>query len=261
VKIVMGLLELAAAFKFFRTAELRLLPVPQYFTYDIVLGIWVALAVLCGLYLLNLFRLGHDEPLEHIGVSRMLLGMGFLGLAIYLTPALFKSEKGENQQPRGVVYAWVDSFLLPEPSEAELPWSTSLKGTVDAAREELQRTGKRQFIFLDNTGVTCTNCKYNERNIFRRGEVRKLFAQYRLVQHYTDEVPANFYSQQVDDSRRDDEARANLQFQRDVFGTEQLPLYVAMEVTKDSIKVRDVYAEGKINDVNRFTEFLKASLK
>ena len=45
VKVVMGFLELAAAFKFFRTAELRLLDRPEYFTYDLVLGAWVAIAV------------------------------------------------------------------------------------------------------------------------------------------------------------------------------------------------------------------------
>ena len=43
VKVVMGFLELAAALKFLRTAELRLLDTPQYFTYDLVLGIWVSL--------------------------------------------------------------------------------------------------------------------------------------------------------------------------------------------------------------------------
>ena len=45
VKVVMGFLELAAALKFFRTAELRLLPTPAYFTYDLVLAGWVAIAV------------------------------------------------------------------------------------------------------------------------------------------------------------------------------------------------------------------------
>src|SRR5439155_19407464 len=88
VKVVMGFLELAAALKFLRTAELRILDTPQYFTYDLVLGIWVALALITGLYLLNLFRLHHDEPIEHIGVVRMLLGVGFLSLAIYLVPAM-----------------------------------------------------------------------------------------------------------------------------------------------------------------------------
>src|SRR5205814_5092563 len=72
VKVVMGFLELAAALKFFRAGELILRPVPTLFTFDLVLGMWVALALLCGFYLINLFRLGHDEPLESVSVPRFL---------------------------------------------------------------------------------------------------------------------------------------------------------------------------------------------
>lgn len=262
VKVVMGFLELAAALKFFRTAELRLLESPTYFTYDFVLGVWVALALIVGIYLLNLFRLHHDEPIEHIGVGRMLIGTAFISLGLYLMPALFKTGGGCNQRPRGAVYAWVDAFLLPEASDDTLPFSVNLKGTVDRARLELERTGRRQFIFVDFTGVTCTNCKYNERTVFTRPDVREQLNEFRLVQLYTDTVPANFFPFAVDDDRREDEAkRLNLDFQRKQFGTEQLPLYVVMEVTGSAIKVLDVYDEGKINDPIGFIRFLRNSRK
>ena len=260
VKVVMGFLELAAALKFFRTAELGW-GVPSYFTYDVVMGIWVAIAVVCGLYLLNLFRFGHDDAEQHIGVVRALIGVGFISLGIYLTPSLFKNSQGENQRPGGVVYSWIDSFLLPEPNESDLPWSANLYGTVAEARKELERTGKPQFVFLDNTGITCTNCKYNERTVFTRGEIHKLFADYRLVQHYTDWVPDQFYQTKVEKSYRAREADMNKAFEKEMFGTEQLPLYVTMEVTKDKVYVRGIYQEGKINDVNAFADFLRKSTK
>lgn len=261
VKVVMGFLEIAAALKFFRTAELRLLPVSEFFTYDLVLGIWVALALLCGLYLLKIFKLPHDHDVEpNIGVVRMLLGLTFIALGIYLTPALFKrgAEK-ENQRPAGIIYAWVDSFLLPEPSS--LPWSVNLKGTIDVARKEADRTGKSQYIFLDNTGVTCTNCQLNENTVFRLQEVREQLLKYRLVQHYTDEVRAEFYPNGADRDRREDEASQNLAFQRKVFKDERLPLYAALEVTKDKVYVRSIYRESKINDTAAFTRFLRDNLK
>src|SRR5207248_8229764 len=72
VKVVMGFLELAAAFKFFRSAELAYRGgSTALFTYDLVLGTWVALALLAGLYLLNVYRLPHDSPAEHLGVPRL----------------------------------------------------------------------------------------------------------------------------------------------------------------------------------------------
>src|ERR1700734_1766771 len=45
IKVVMGFLELAAALKFFRTAELRWQIPTAIFTYDLVLSLWVVLLV------------------------------------------------------------------------------------------------------------------------------------------------------------------------------------------------------------------------
>ena len=115
VKVVMGFLELAAALKFFRTAELGVFSPTAYFTYDLVLAGWVAIAFACGLYLLNAYRLPHDEEKPNIGVPRLLFAVLFLGLGFYLLPAMFKGPDGEAQRPAGAVYAWVDAFLLPEP--------------------------------------------------------------------------------------------------------------------------------------------------
>jgi thiol:disulfide interchange protein len=268
VKVVMGFLELAAAFKFFRTAELRLLDRPQYFTYDLSLGAWVAIAAAAGLYLLGVFRLPHDEERPNVGVARMLFGVAFLTLAVYLTPALFKGgPSGQPNRPGGAVYAWVDAFLLPEPAESgggELPWSADLTGVVDRIAREKQSGGPpaKPLVFVDFTGVTCTNCRLNEHNIFPQPKVRELLARYTLVQMYTDEVPAAYYTDPPADEARDREAKANLNFQRAVFGTEQLPLYAILEPQAGGrVRVVGVYDEGKINDVPRFVEFLRKPLE
>ena len=261
VKVVMGFLELAAAFKFFRTAELRMLPHPEYFTYDVVLAGWVAIAIAAGLYLLNLYRLPHDEEQSNIGVLRLLIGLAFLGAAVYLAPAMLKTggPGSPSQRPTGVIYAWVDAFLLPDSSEA---WETDLPAVVDRVRQErASGTAKKPLIFVDFTGVTCTNCRYNEQNVFPKPDVKLLLERYTLVQMYTDEVPASMYAGVVSDALRNDEAKANLKFQREVFGTEQLPLYAILEPQlTGGVRVVGIYDEGKINDVPRFVEFLRNAL-
>src|SRR6185295_10586912 len=83
IKVVMGFLELAAALKFFRTAELRWTIPPVLFTYDFVLSMWIVLLMLSGLYLLSVYRLPHDEPQEHIGVPRMLFGFVCISIGLY----------------------------------------------------------------------------------------------------------------------------------------------------------------------------------
>jgi thiol:disulfide interchange protein DsbD len=155
VKVVMGFLELAAAFKFFRLGELLFSDQPPaFFTYDLVLGMWVALSLLCGLYLLGFYRLPHDTPAEHLGVPRLLFSFLFLSLGFYFLPALFKvNAGGDSQRPNGTIYAWVDSFLLPEPrvSKSGLSWSANLQQAIDEARKG-QTTGKRKLVFVDFTG-------------------------------------------------------------------------------------------------------------
>lgn len=249
VKVVMGFLELAAALKFLRTAELRVFSPTQYFTYDLVLGGWVAISAACGLYLLNVFRLPHDEERPNIGVPRLLFALLFLGLSLYLAPALIKTPEGKPQRPSGAVYAWVEAFLLPE-SE---PWSTDLKDAVAKAKES------RKPIFLDFTGVSCTNCKYNEENVFSRSDIRSEFDQFEKVQLYTDEVPVSAYLSDPGKPARDQEAAANRIFQNRAFGDIALPLYVVLLPQPDGKLKAIVYPEGKINDPAKFAAFLKES--
>jgi thiol:disulfide interchange protein DsbD len=263
VKAVMGFLELAAAVKFFRTAELRLLARPEYLTYDLGLAAMIVIGGACGLYLLGLFRLPHDEERGTIGVPRLMFALAFLGLAAYLVPALFKTPDGQNARPGGKVYAWVDAFLLPEPTAGgagELPWASDLPAAVERAARQPAGTDGR-LVLVDFTGVTCSNCKLNERDVFPRSEVNALLRRYTLAAMYTDEVPAAFYRRPPSDADRDAEAKANRAFQKAAFGTVQLPLYVILRPQADgTVRVVDVYDEGKINDVPRFAEFLRKPL-
>jgi thiol:disulfide interchange protein len=269
VKVVMGFLELAAAFKFFRAAELvQSLGETSIFTFDIILGIWIALFVLCGLYLLGVFRLPHDSPADHISVPRLVFSVLFLGLAFYLAPALFKiNAAGQPQRPAGAVYAWIDSFLLPDfqGTETEISHTPNLDYAISAAREYRKKTGKPKQVFIDFTGVGCTNCSKNEHNVFSKPSVAKLFEPYIVTKIYTDVVPTKYYDPEGKEPIADNPARSeadakdvNLAFQKQFFGGEQLPQYVILEPEmNDKIRVVATYREGLINNVSEFSDFLK----
>jgi thiol:disulfide interchange protein len=272
VKVVMGFLELAAALKFFRTAELRSPFGMSYFTYDLVLAGWVAISFACGLYLLNAYRLPHDEEKPNIGVMRLVFAVLFLGLGFYLLPGTFKGTDGLVQRPKGAVFAWVDAFLLPEPktpakldakeADKELSWGTDLKDAIDRVRESAKPGEKPKPIFIDFTGKTCSNCRLNEQNVLPLSEVQSLLREYERVQLYTDEVPAELYSTDPGYRERVLEARANDDFkaEKNVFGTQQLPLYVIMLPQSSGKIMTKVYPEGAINKTAEFIKFLKAGL-
>src|SRR5262249_61026836 len=99
---------------------------------------------------------------------------------------------------------------------------------------------------------------------FTKPEVRDLLLKYVLVSQYTDLVPDDLYPDNVratfhgDTTQQEKDAKKNLEFQRDKFGTEQLPLYVIVEPDgKGGFREVDRYTEGKINNVSAFTDFLR----
>ena len=147
-------------------------------------------------------------------------GNGPLGRLIKLAPAMFSNAAHDRNRPGGKFYAWVDAFLLPEPSAAEvvggeLNWSGDLRRSIEDARA----SGGR--VFIDFTGVTCTNCKLNERDVFTKTEVKDLFKKFNLVQLYTDTVPEVFYDSSPGINRQNADASVNLEFQKQAFGAER----------------------------------------
>jgi thiol:disulfide interchange protein len=260
VKVVMGFLEVAAAFKFLRAAELNLYQgKTEFLTYDLVLGVFIALSFACGLYLLGVYRLPHDHGAhETLGVPRLMFSLVFIGLAFYMLPALFTRANGEQQRPGGTVFAWIDAFLLPEdegPATGSAVASTSdrLAWGGDLADALKMGEAENKLVFLDFTATTCTNCKYNERYVFTKPDVKGLLRRYVLVHLYTDNVPADYHSTTT--------GAQNHEFQKDVFRDVQLPLYAIVKAKADGgYEVLGQYNEGKINNVAGFARFLHEPL-
>lgn len=244
VKVVMGFLELAAAFKFVRAAELSLRGTSDYFTFDLCLGIYISLCVACGLYLFNVYRLPHDhEAAESIGVLRLVFGVVFLSLALYLLPGMFKEDREHSQKPRGVAYEWVRSFLLPDERS---DWQADLGSALVQAERE------NKPVFIDFTGVTCPNCRLNESRIFSQPRIQALFQQFVTVQLHTDTVPAGVH--QVPD------AEGSAQFRDGKFHNDALPYYVVLKPQGRTLEKLAVYDKGLINTPEEFADFLNRAL-
>lgn len=256
VKVVMGFLELAAVVKFFRTAELLWTGKADFLSYDLSMGLYVAISVACGLYLLNVYRLPHDhDPPESIGVPRLLFSLGFIGLGLYLLPAVFEGAGGESQRPGGIVFAWVDSFLLPDPEPATKPAGKSVGGPAvvwehDLGQALAKARSENKLVFLDFTGTSCTNCKLNERDVFPRPEVQQAFTKHVLLKLYTDRVPAGV-------KQEPNEAKSLAL--RDERFIDALPVYALLRPKGDDFEIVSIYGKkgsGLIKDVPGFVRWL-----
>ena len=110
VKIVGGLLEIGAALKFFNQFEVNLhgSSTDVFFDANVVLTAWVVIALVCGVYLLGLFRTDHDMESPQVGPIRLLSGPLMLGIGLYLAPALF------GYPPKGQIYDTIVGILPPD---------------------------------------------------------------------------------------------------------------------------------------------------
>lgn len=270
VKVTMGFLELGAALKFLSNADFDFFPGnPQLFNYDTVLAAWIALSAGCSLYLLGLFRLPHDDKVEHVGVLRMLIAVCFLGLAVYLAPAMF------GNHPAGVIGDNVMAFLpIRTGHDADAPAAGKTPGAptpADQGHKEWyldyedawkDAVKNDKLILIDFTGTKCTNCRYNEQSVFPlpqvRGELNKLVK----VSLYTDSVPSTKLST---DAAKEQGSR-NMAWQQALVEKLSLPTYVVFQPSRTSALENGVpsgsilgRSEGAILDVPAFVRMLQAA--
>jgi thiol:disulfide interchange protein DsbD len=267
VKVVMGFLELGAALKFLGNMDAALNPgSPVLFTFEAVLCAWIALSAACGLYLLGLFRLPHDSPVTSLSVPRMVLATLFLGLALYMVPALF------HKVPQGLVGEWLYVSLPRDTAEQAGPGGSAVaEGRPDVPLLDYREawklaTKENKPIFLDFTGVNCTNCRANENGAFRRKEVREELAKFVWVQLYTDSVPKPGLSK----DQAEAEAEQNKELEARMFEDTSTPLYAVIYPDKsqpfDGDKLRGEVADagrrsysGYIHDPADFVKYLKSA--
>lgn len=177
VKAFMGFVELAAAVKFVSSVDLGIVPGGLgLVTREVFLAIWFGIALLAAFYLLGIVRLPH-VPEGKTGPFRYAVGAATVVGAGYLLLAL-------NGRSLGAL----EGFLPPSPypghgggKEADgLAWIEDYDTAVAKARSE----GKP--LFIDFTGIYCTNCRDMEHNMFPRPAINERLKGYVLARLYTD---------------------------------------------------------------------------
>ena len=235
VKVVMGFLELAAAFKFFSNTDL--VWGWGFFTFNSVLAIWTMIMFFTGLYLLGKIQLPHDSKLESLGVARMMLSLFFLTFSLYMGTGLF------GRPIHGMIYSYLPPKLEKEFSAVDkdnntekLIWYSNLEQAFTEAKLV------EKPIFLDFTGYTCTNCRWMETNIFTLKDVEDRFNELILVHLYTD---------------GGENHKEYQQYEIDRFGTAALPYYVILSPQDEVLAT----FPGLTRDVNEFLDFLDKGLE
>ncbi len=222
IKVVMGFLEIAAAFKFISNTDL----VWQWdiFTYEVILYCWGIIMALCALYILGKIRFKNDSKVT-VSYQRKIASLGFIFLSIYLISGNFGYK----------INGTIESYLPPKKVKSNLTWINSLDDGFLIAKEQNKR------IFIDFTGVTCTNCRWMETNVFAKESVEEIMSKFVLVSLYTDSGD-NYLE------------KRNYQINR--FKTAALPYYVILD--NDDLVISEF--PGMTRDIDEFKKFLNDGL-
>ncbi len=255
VKVVLGFLELALAFKFLSNADL----VGNWgiFKREIFVGIWVVLFILMTLYLFGIFRFPHDGPQKNLSPARKLTGLVSFAFTIYLILGLFNISnlKLLSGFPPPSFYSVVET-------ESDCPLGLDCYKDFEEGVAYAQEVNKP--ILLDFTGWACVNCRKMEENVWSDSKVYPILKEdYVLISLYVDDRKELPESEQFDfkfDSGRVKSIETIGQkwgtFQTINFNAASQPYYVLLSPDMEILNEAVQYV-----DVKTYEEWLKSGLE
>lgn len=172
VKVSLGFLELAFAFKFLSNADLVLQK--HWLERELFIAIWIAVFAAWALYLFGKYMLPHDyEKADKIGVGRLVMAIIVTTFTFYMIPGLWGAPlKILSGLTPPVNYAESASgFGNGGASKSDLPEHAHAGPHGIVAFEDYEmglayakKVGKP--VLLDFTGDACANCRKMEDNVW-----------------------------------------------------------------------------------------------
>ena len=178
VKVFLGFLELALAFKFLSNADLVLQL--HILEREVFLAIWIAIFGTLALYLFGKITLPHDSPLTHISVGRLGMGLMVLTFTVYLIPGLwgsplklisaFPPPMQYSESPMGLGGSGGSNTKTDLPDGAKIgPHGIVVFEDYQSGLAYARKVNKP--IMLDFTGYACVNCRKMENNVWSDASV------------------------------------------------------------------------------------------
>ncbi|ARN77223.1 thiol:disulfide interchange protein [Nonlabens spongiae] len=194
VKVFLGFLELAFAFKFLSNADLVLQL--GYLTREVFIAIWIAVFAAMALYLFGKIKLPHDGLEQNISVGRLLVALCALFCTVYLIPGMWGAPlKIISGFPPPMTYAesiYGVGYSKTELRE-ELPEGAHLAVHDIVAFHDYEEglafaKAENKPVLLDFTGWACVNCRKMEERVWGEPQVINLLKNdFVLISLYVDE--------------------------------------------------------------------------
>ena len=210
VKVILGFIEVALGFKFLSVAD------QTYHWHlldrEVYLGIWIVCFAMLGFYLLGKIRFKNDDPVESIGVGRLILSIITFTFVVYMVPGMWGAPlkalsgylppqqtldfdlKRINQENAEKVIEYIQQNVKAVPAgqtEQQQAKPTAalceeprfndifhlphgLKGYFDYEQALACAKAQNKPLYVDFTGHGCVNCREMEANVWSDPRVLKM---------------------------------------------------------------------------------------
>ena len=275
VKVVLGFVELALAFKFLSIAD-------QAFHWgildrDINIAIWIVIVTLIGLYLMKAFRLpgdtGKDAEDKRIGIPRLVMAIVSFTFVVYLIPGLWGAPLKALAGYLPPLYTHDFNLLASQEGEGGnicddpkysefLHLPHGLKGYFDYDQALACARQQGKPIFIDFTGHGCTNCREMESVVWSDPEVlKRLRNDFVVVALYVDdktELPeSDWYTSSYDQKVKKTIGKQNADLQITNLNNNAQPFYVLLGTDERVL----VSPYGYEKSVSSFVKFLDTGIQ
>ncbi|MCX7549833.1 protein-disulfide reductase DsbD family protein [Xanthomarina sp. F2636L] len=276
VKVVLGFLELAFAFKFLSMIDLVL--EWHFLEREVFIAIWIAIFGTLGLYLLGKIRLPHDSPLEHLSVGRLCMAMLTFAFTFYMIPGLWGAPlklisgfpppmSSHSESPYGVGFMKKQFSTTGEFFTKDLPEDAhfgpnDLIAFKDYDKGMAYAKKVNKPVMLDFTGLTCVNCRKMEEQVWVEDQVYGLLDNdIVLISLYVDDRTKLPKEEQYESELTGNKIRTYgqkwLEFQQTRYNTNAQPLYIIQD-----LEGKDISAPvGYTPEVDEYYDWLKKGIE
>lgn len=249
VKVVLGFLELALAFKFLSVADLaygwRLLD------REVFLVIWIVIFVLLGCYLLGKIKFRHDSDLPYISVPRLFMAIVSFAFAVYMIPGLW-----------GAPLKAISAFAPPLYTQDFNLYEDEVHAAYDDYETGMMYAKKiNKPVLIDFSGHGCVNCRKMEASVWTDPNVKQLLEEkFVLITLMVDDktkLPAQIDIEENGRKRTLKTIGDKWSYlQRYKFGANAQPFYVVLDGDGNLLSPSYAFDE----DISKYIRFLNNGL-
>lgn len=250
VKVVLGFLELALAFKFLSVADLA------YgwgiLDREVFITLWIVIFAMLGFYLLGKLKFSHDSDIPYISIPRLFMAIISLAFAIYMIPGLW-----------GAPLKAISAFAPPLSTQDFNLYQDEVNSHFDDYEAGMAYAKKNNKpVLVDFSGFGCVNCRKMEAAVWTDSNVKSIIENdYVLITLMVDDKTPLEEPVQIEEFGKTRTLRTVgdkwSYLQRSKFGANAQPFYVLLD--EQGMPLAPSYSYNE--NIPAYIDFLNGGLK